>query len=163
MRNIRAWAKPGGTSSASASGNGNALGSLAAAKATTHAAHLLRDGIRKLRDWDAGNVFLYPWCLYLATLTCWAFQVAGKNDGNGREYEGGGIDGADDEDADWDSKAEMNALVSAFTRSRLEDLHKVAGRYRVGDLPKVIARHLGGIRWAVVQEGVVVLRGLGAA
>ena len=30
--------------------------SLSAAKATSHAAYLLRDGIRKLKKWDAGDV-----------------------------------------------------------------------------------------------------------
>jgi hypothetical protein len=147
-RNIKQWAKPGST---------------AAAKAAAHGAHLLRDGIRKLQNWDSGNVFHYPWCLYLATLTCWAFQVAGKSS-EGRDLEGGGYDSdANDEDADWDSKAEMNALVSAFTRSRLEDLYRVAGKYRSSDLPKVMVKHLSTIRWAVVQEGMIVLKGLVSA
>jgi hypothetical protein len=129
-----------------------------AAQAVSHAAHLLRDGIRKLNNWDAGNVFHYPWCLYLATLTCWAFQVAGKNSEGGREVEGG--NDVNDEDADWDSKAEMNALVSAVTRSRLDDMWKVAAKYRAGDLPMIMAKHLSTVRWAVVQEGMIVLRGL---
>lgn len=129
-----------------------------AAQAVSHAAHLLRDGIRKLNNWDAGNVFHYPWCLYLATLTCWTFQVAGKSSEGGREVEGG--NDVNDEDADWDSKAEMNALVSAITRSRLDDMWKVAGKYRAGDLPMIMAKHLSTVRWAVVQEGMVVLRGL---
>lgn len=132
-------------------------GSMPAAHAVSHAALLLRDGVRKLHNWDAGNVFHYPWCLYLATLTCWAFQV-----GEGREVEGAIKEGGpDDEDADWDSKAEMNALVSALARARLDDLWRMAGKYRAGDLPRVMVRYLSTIRWAVVQEGMIVLRGLG--
>jgi hypothetical protein len=69
-------------------------------------------------------------------------------------------DNSDDEDADWDSKAEMNALVSAMTRSNLEDLWRVAAKYRTSDLPRVMSKQLASIRWAVVQEGMIVLRGL---
>ena len=56
----------------------------------------------------------------------------------------------------------MNALVSALARARVEDLWKVAGKYRSGDAPMVIAKHLSTVRWAVVQEGMIVLRGLTA-
>lgn len=133
-------------------------GSMSAAKAGSHAARILRDGIRKLKNWDVDDVFHYPWCLYLATLTCWAFQVASKAGVGSENGEQG--DNSDDEDADWDSKAEMNALVSAMTRSNLEDLWRVAGKYRTSDLPRVMAKHLASIRWAVVQEGMIVLRGL---
>jgi len=66
----------------------------------------------------------------------------------------------DEEDSDWDARAEMNALISAMTRSNLEDLWKVAGKYRTGDLPRVMAKHLARVRWAVVQEGMIVLKGL---
>ncbi|KAH7351226.1 fungal-specific transcription factor domain-containing protein [Rhexocercosporidium sp. MPI-PUGE-AT-0058] len=130
--------------------------SMAAAKSSSHAARILRDGIRKLKDWDAGDYFHYPWCLYLATLTCWAFQMCSKSDesGEAREFS------EDEEDSDWDARAEMNALISAMTRSNLEDLWKVAGKYRTGDLPRVMAKHLARIRWAVVQEGMIVLKGL---
>jgi len=130
-------------------------GPASAAKAGSHAALILRDGIRKLKNWDAGDFFHYPWCLYLATLTCWAFQVCNKVSEGGDD----GV-GSDNEDSDWDSRAEMNALVSALTRSNQEDLWKVAGKYRTGDLPRVMAKHLSTIRWAVVQEGMVVLKGL---
>lgn len=134
--------------------------SLSAAKAAAHAAHILRDGIRKLKNWDAGDFFSYPWCLYLATLTCWTFQICTKNNDGGDE--GPGSAGDDEESDDWDSRAEMNALVSAMARSNIDDLHRVARKYRTGDLPRVMAKHLSIIRWAVVQEGVVVLKGLAA-
>lgn len=131
--------------------------SISAAKAGSHAARILRDGIRKLKDWDAGDYFHYPWCLYLATLTCWTFQMCSKTV-EGAIAEGGGSD--TEEDSDWDARAEMSALVSAMTRSNLEDLWKVAGRYRTGDLPRVMSKHLSTVRWAVIQEGMKVLNGL---
>jgi hypothetical protein len=133
--------------------------SIHAAKAASHAAHLLRDGIRRLKNWDAGDVFHYPWCLYLAALTCWTFQTCSNADpANGNEADDAVSN--TDEDADWDAKAEMGALVSAMSRAKLEDLSKVASKYRKGDLPRIIAKQLSRIRWAVVQEGMIVLNGL---
>jgi hypothetical protein len=128
---------------------------LSAATAASHSAKILRDGIRKLRNWDAGDWFHYPWCLYLATLTTWAFQVCCKREGDRSED----AMGSDEED-EWDAVAEMNALVSAMTRAGVEDLGRVASRYRRGDLPRVMARNLSAVRWAVVQEGMIVLKGL---
>ena len=134
--------------------------SSSAAHAAGHAAQILRDGIRKLNNWNAGDVFHYPWCLYLATLTCWGFQVSSKADENAEPEAEEGSEKENDEDADWDSKAEMTALVSAMTRSKPEDLRKVAAKYRTTDLPRVMAKHLSTVRWAVVQEGMIVLNGL---
>lgn len=131
-------------------------GSVSAAKAVSHAARILRDGIRKLKDWDAGDTFHYPWCLYLASLSCWAFQTCSKN-GKGSDD---GMSSDNDDESEWDALAEMNALVCAMARSNLEDLAKVAAKYRTGDLPRVMAKHLSTIRWAVVQEGMLVLKGL---
>ncbi|KAH8602034.1 fungal-specific transcription factor domain-containing protein [Bisporella sp. PMI_857] len=129
--------------------------SLPAANAISHAALILRDGVRKLHNWDAGDVFHYNWLLYIAALTCWAFQTVGNEGGKPRDS----TENGNDED-DWDARAEMNALISAITRAREEELWHVARKYRTADLPRVIAKHLSSVRWAVVQEGVVVLRGL---
>jgi len=133
--------------------------SMDGAVAVSHAAFLIRDGITKLRNWDAGDAFHYPLCLYIATITCWAF-ITGAPENQKIPHPGDTGDSANDEDADWDAKAEMNALISAITRAKAEDLWRIRGRYRIGDLPNTIAKALEGVRWAVVQEGVVVLRGL---
>ena len=149
-------------------------------KAALHAARILRDGMRKLKEWDAGDSFCYPWCLYLATLTIWAFQVCQKGQVQNKESEGAlrdkedGIGGGkerdeegktdesgNEDDNEWDSKVEMSALISAMTRAREEDLGMVVRRYKEKDLPRVVARVLERVRWAVVREGMVVLRGLG--
>jgi hypothetical protein len=131
---------------------------LSAATAASHAAHILRDGIRKLKNWDAGDVFHYPWCLYLATLTCWTFQVASQAGTSGEN--GANFGAADDDESDWDAGVEMNALIRALTRPNMEHLWRDAIKYRTTDLPKVMAKHLCMVRWAVVQEGMIVLRGL---
>ncbi|KAK8164255.1 fungal-specific transcription factor domain-containing protein, partial [Phyllosticta citrichinensis] len=47
-----------------------------AAKAAWHSAALIRDGATRLRDWDSGGLFHYPWCLYLACLCIWAYWHA---------------------------------------------------------------------------------------
>lgn len=139
--------------------NWAAPGSMDGAIAVSHAALLLRDGITKLHNWDSDDVFHYPWCLYIATLTCWAF-LTGVSD-NHKFLAGEGVEIVNGEASERDARAEMNALISAITRAKTENLWRIRGRYRVGDLPKVMAKVLGGVRWAVVQEGVVVLRELG--
>lgn len=130
--------------------------SQSASKAASHAARLLRDGM-KLHNWDTGDAFHYPWCLYLATLTMWTFQTCSKNAEDGANDS---MCSNDEEDSDWDVGAETNALLSAMTRSSPGDLWKVAGKYKAAALPRVMAKQLSNVRWAVVQEGVLVLRGL---
>ncbi|RMZ86195.1 hypothetical protein DV737_g193, partial [Chaetothyriales sp. CBS 132003] len=99
-RVVKEWVKPGG--------------STPAAKAAWHAAHL-RDGVMNLENWDVNNAFHYPWCLYLATLTCWAFHFASV---------------ADREDGTvWHAKAEMNALVSSMTSVVPKALWRVLAFY----------------------------------
>ncbi|KAG9245326.1 fungal-specific transcription factor domain-containing protein [Calycina marina] len=144
LRHVDRWAAPG---------------SMDGATSVSQAALLLRDGITKLHNWDAGDALHYHWCVYLATLTCWAFfttvSESSKRSGNAA---GGGRPHSDN--SDWDARAEMNALISATTLATPEDLWRIRGKYHVSDLPRVMAKALGGIRWAVVQEGVIVLRHL---
>lgn len=174
-RIVKDWAKP------------SPGGSTPAAKAAWHAAHLLRDGIMNLDNWDVNNAFHYPWCLYLSTLTCWAFHFANVVDkspssgapangggGIGLNTGGGGADrnmhlaskespannSVDDHGIVWHAKAEMNALVSSMTSVVPENLWRGLGKYSTSGLTTVMAKHLSNIRWAVVHEGMKVLRGL---
>lgn len=157
-RTVKDWAKPGGSTPAT--------------KAAWHAAHLLRDGIMNLDNWDVNNAFHYPWCLYISTLTCWAFHFA-----NASNKAKGGLSSARSDRASsiaespgdaasshdgivWHAKAEMNALVSSMTSVIPEDLWRVIGRYSTSGLTAVMAKHLSNVRWAVVHEGMKVLRGL---
>lgn len=72
----------------------------------------------------------------------------------------------DDEDSDWDARAEMNALISALTRiderkeSFVRDMWIVAAKWRTGGLVRCMVKQLNTVRWAVVREGMIVLRGL---
>jgi hypothetical protein len=120
--------------------------------AAWHAAQLLRDGVMNLEGWDVDQRFHYPWCLYLATLTCWAFHHV-KN-------EHVSLSGEPHYDNTTNDESGMNALISSMTAVGPEGLGRLAGRQSTTGLINVIAKHLGNIRWAVVYEGVKVLRGL---
>ncbi|KAI9695544.1 MAG: hypothetical protein M1820_008557 [Bogoriella megaspora] len=154
-RVVREWAKPGK--------------SMRAAKATWHAAHLLRDGIMNLDNWNVNHSFHYPWSLYLATLTVWAFNVANAADDSAhvthiKSQRAVGRTAREDwhinEETLWNAKVEMNALVSNMTTVIPDHLWRVLGKHSTSGLTNVMARHLSEVRWAVEQEGVKVLEGL---
>lgn len=146
-----------------------------AGRAAWHAARLFRDGVRKLENWNVDEMFHYPWCLYLSTLMCWtlhsaALEASGRQ-GLPKASEGSltlnsASDDPDDEDSDWDSRAEMNALISSLTRldpskdAFVRDLWGVAGKYRTAGLVRCMVKQLNTVRWAVVREGMIVLKGL---
>ena len=157
-RQVRDWAqqKPAGTTSA--------------CTAAWHAAQLLRDGIMNLDNWNVNNAFHYPWCLYLATLTCWAFHWGCREDPGTSapaNYDARSEDAvslsmglyADESSLD-EANAEMNALVSGMTSGVPEGLWRIAGKYSARGLTIVMAQHLSNVRWAVVHEGMKVLKGL---
>ena len=54
----------------------------------------------------------------------------------------------------------MNALISSMTAAGPEGLERLAGRQTTCGLINVVAKHMSNIRWAVVFEGMKVLRGL---
>jgi hypothetical protein len=143
-------------------------------RATWHAARLIRDGVRKLDKWNVDEMIHFPWCLYLATLTCWAiYSAAVENCTDELQRSiyipvppgGGGGDDEDDDD-DWDAETDMKALISALTRldpSRetfAKEIWLVAEKYRPHGLLTCMVKHLSTIRWAVIREGMIVLKDL---
>jgi hypothetical protein len=166
-----------------------------AGNATWHAAHLFRDGVRKLENWDVDEMFHYPWCLYLATLVCWTFHNAAvqmtfsssplsdvtisnftsalSGSTNSSPPAVGEITGLpshmeepDDDDGDWDSRAEMNALISALTKldpikdAFPKEIWEVGGRYKTQGLLRCMIKQMNTVRWPVVRAGMIVLKGL---
>ncbi|CAK7268174.1 hypothetical protein SEPCBS119000_002928 [Sporothrix epigloea] len=121
----------------------------ASAKAAWHAACLVHDAAQHLDDFDAMGLFHVPWCLYLATLTCWVFHhtrpQAWADDGG---------------EIVWDARQEMDALVSTMAATPVSQLLHTQGRYKTGGLVWVMASVLSNVRWGIVHAGVVVLRGL---
>ncbi|KAF2836187.1 hypothetical protein M501DRAFT_996898 [Patellaria atrata CBS 101060] len=128
-----------------------------AAKSAWHGAHILRDGITNLDDFDAMGLFHYPWCLYLATITCWAFHHARPSSSAVLEDDRGP---EDDDEMVWDARAEMEAVVLEMAEAGPEALARGAGKRRTGGLTAVVAKCLSRVRWAVVHDGMMVLRGL---
>jgi hypothetical protein len=146
------------------------------ARATWHAARLVRDGIRKLDNWNVDDMIHFPWCLYLATLTCWALYtttvtttaVSSAADNGFRPLESVmALEESDNEDSEWDSRTEMSALISALSRldplkddTFRKDIRAVAAKYAPHGLLTCMVKHLGTVRWAVVREGMNVLKDL---
>lgn len=147
-----------------------------AAAAAWHGAGMLRDLMTGDGSADSGgsgkpmmesphltSLFHVPWCLYLATLSCWAFHHA-KSTRRGRIEDDTHFDD-DNDDSDgsdeivWDSKKEMDDLVAAMTGS-MRDVMTSQGRRRTNGLVWVVADVLSKVRWGIVHAGVVVLRGL---
>ncbi|KUI59144.1 Zinc finger protein klf1 [Cytospora mali] len=151
-----------------------------AATAAWHAARMLRDVMApniktnqaestgtRLADATHTSLFHVPWCLYLASLACWAFHHAKQGRKRSEEDnhdQDDDSDGSDDEMV-WDSQREMEALVvgmagSGKAESSMRDILASQGRRGTNGLVWVVADVLSKVRWGIVHGGVVVLRGL---
>ncbi|TIA33063.1 hypothetical protein D6C78_07808 [Aureobasidium pullulans] len=128
-----------------------------ASKAAWHAGHIIKDAVMNLDDFDAGGLFIHPWCLYLATITIWSFHHARPGGKQNRGSE-------DDEDEMiWDVQADMNGLIGSITSGTAEQLSSSLAsnrRMSTAGLTAVISKQLSKVRWAVVRDGMLVLKGL---
>ncbi|CAK7215361.1 hypothetical protein SBRCBS47491_002458 [Sporothrix bragantina] len=123
-----------------------------AAKAAWHAACLVHDAAQHLDDFDAMGLFHVPWCLYLATLTCWVFHHTRRSHSAGSKDDSGEIV--------WDARQEMDALLASMAGSPASRLLSTPERHNTGGLVWIMANVLSNVRWGIVHAGVVVLRGL---
>lgn len=121
-----------------------------AATAAWHAAKLLQIASQTV-DFDSMGLFHVPWCLYLATITIWAFHHTGAKGLTSLE---------DDSELVWDAKAEMCAIVDSMVEAGIQGLPGVQGLKRTSGLVWVMAEVLGKVRWGIVHASVTVLRGL---
>ncbi|KAI1497854.1 fungal-specific transcription factor domain-containing protein [Biscogniauxia marginata] len=119
--------------------------------AAWHAAMLLHTIPQTLVDPDSA-LFHVPWCLYLATLTTWAFHHAGRK--------GPGLSNDEDSELVWDAQAEMSALVSSMVETGTRGLPSIQGSRQASGLVWVMAGALSKVRWGIVHEGVTVLKRL---
>ncbi|KAL4915022.1 major facilitator superfamily domain-containing protein [Aspergillus aurantiobrunneus] len=108
------------------------------ASASRHAACLLQDAVLSLHDWEQTDAFHFPWCLYLATLTVWAFHA--RDDGLQRT-------------------TELSSLIVAMTTGT--ELAGLAGQYDTRPLARAMAQQLATVRWAMVHDAMKVLVNLG--
>ncbi|KAL1963169.1 hypothetical protein VTN77DRAFT_8602 [Rasamsonia byssochlamydoides] len=136
-----------------------------ASKAARHASSILQDAIMNLNDWDDTDVFYYSWCLYLATLTCWAFHLPasserialdGEAERNGNPHHSSGNNHVSS-----NAKNEMTSMLIAMTTcSSLEELSSLVGRFNTEGLTSIMAKQLAAVRWAVVHDAMKVLHQL---
>ncbi|KAH8664598.1 fungal-specific transcription factor domain-containing protein [Xylariales sp. PMI_506] len=149
-----------------------------AAKAAYHAACALQAASLDLDDFDCMGFFHVPWCLYLSTLTLWAFHHTRPP--TSRWGGGGGGGDYDDEDSEmvWDARQEMDELLAGMVRTKPSSaaiggqgigpgsgaVGPLAGvmqtRRSTGGLVWVMADVLGKVRWGVIHSGVLVLKAL---
>ncbi|ODV94036.1 hypothetical protein PACTADRAFT_50931 [Pachysolen tannophilus NRRL Y-2460] len=135
-------------------------------KAVMHAAQLLREGLTNLDDWEVDGTFHYPWCLYLASLTCWAFfktvnpnkpSFIKDNKANNCPPDlNESIDTLDD------YKYKMRnflLLVTSETPNRYRDLATHPHCDTTGMLNE-IADYFRSIRWEIIYESLKVLKNI---
>lgn len=137
-----------------------------ASKAARHASYILRDAIMNLNDWDDSDVFHYSWCLYLATLACWAFHLSTSSSGDRQPLTSGEIESNSNNQnghgnnlqVSANAKNEMTTMLIAMTTcNSLEELSALAGRFNTTGLTAIMAKQLATVRWAVVHDAMKVL------
>ncbi|KAL1959976.1 hypothetical protein VTO42DRAFT_644 [Malbranchea cinnamomea] len=139
----------------------------AAAKTTRHAAFILQDAIMSLHDWDTADVFYYPWCLYIATLTCWAFHLPNParsscppSDRNSNSNN----NQVSHASSPLAARNEMAVLATGMTTcNTLEELSALAGKFDTNVLTKIMALQLASVRWAIVHDAMKVSVGLSSS
>ncbi len=135
----------------------------AAGTAAWHAARLLLDATNNnlMESSEAMGLFHVPWCLFLATLTCWAVHHARPRGGGYSETSAAGIGlETDQDDIVWDPEADMRSLVASMARTRRRDDFLALGRRSTVGLVWIMADELTKVRWGIIRSGVFVLRGL---
>ena len=157
-----------------------------AAKVARHSSLVLRDAVMNLHDWDDNDAFHYPWCLYLATLGCWAFHLptstssalavtggnnsnnnsnGNNNNNNGRgKPTNGGVQNTTTTTrplTDEEAKNQMTGLLVGMTTcSSLEELCGMSGKFSTSGLTSVMAKQLAKVRWGIIHDSMKVLMNL---
>jgi hypothetical protein len=123
-----------------------------AGKAIWHAAHVIQEA----ETWDPSlaDLFHYPWTMFLASLTLWTYFHARPLSGSqtGRS-----------EEMIWDAKQSLRRVsrtITATEPERVPSLNFQSGENPAAGMTAVIVKHLSKIRWGVVYDGVLVLKGL---
>lgn len=130
-----------------------------AGHAAWHAAQLFHEGMLNLKNWEVHGVFHYPWCLYIATLTCWAFH----NFGAETSSLGPACDHsspAKAEELHRSSKGSMHYLVAAMASVTPAYIDGLIGMCCTHSLAIKMAKYLRGVRWTAAYEAMKILEGL---
>jgi hypothetical protein len=115
-----------------------------------------------LMNWEVHGVFHYPWCLYIGTLTYWAYHHFGGK---------GAKSSLTQELCDHSStikmkelqgcsRHKMNHLVATMASVTPANMNRVMGRCCVHGLTIEMAKYLRGVRWTAAYEAMKILEGL---
>lgn len=144
-----------------------------AGKAVWHAAALVADGVDILdgelgfNDVGGGRLWHHPWAIYLGTLVVWGVWYARPAPPVADQGPSQLLD--DEDEIIWDPSAEMKTLLDTIAKSEPEMLLEAGyaggiagglGKRGTNGLAAVVSRCLSKVRWAVVHDGMMVLRGL---
>ncbi|KAH7379134.1 fungal-specific transcription factor domain-containing protein [Phaeosphaeria sp. MPI-PUGE-AT-0046c] len=139
-------------------------------KAVWHAAFLVSDGVNILdSEWGSSEVggsrlWHHPWAVYLGTLVIWSVWYARPAATVGEHIPPFLQD--DEDEIIWDPNAEMKGLLDGITQSDEEKaletpgMKGAMGMRGTNGMAAVVSRCLSKVRWAVVHDGMMVLRGL---
>ncbi|CAE7001346.1 Fungal-trans domain containing protein [Pyrenophora teres f. teres] len=151
-----------------------------AGKAVWHASAIVSDGVDVLdgelsaSDIGGARLWHHAWIVYLGTLVVWGVWYArpvpppapDALPSHLSHLEG---DDGDEDEMVWDPSMEMKTLLDGILKSEpsglLEQGVKSAfsggvGKRGTNGLAAVVSRCLSKVRWAVVHDGMMVLRGL---
>ncbi|PVH74229.1 hypothetical protein DL98DRAFT_468144 [Cadophora sp. DSE1049] len=130
-----------------------------AGRAAWHAAQLFRDGMLNLKDWEVHGAFHYPWCLYIGTLTCWAFHHFGAEASSMKPLcDHLGLEKA--KELQKSSRRSMNYLVASMASVTPAYQDGLKGKCCTHGLAIEMAKYLRGVRWTAAYEAMKILEGL---
>ncbi|KAF2133028.1 hypothetical protein P153DRAFT_178371 [Dothidotthia symphoricarpi CBS 119687] len=139
-----------------------------AGKAIWHAAALVNQGVKVLDDGlestdvGGGRLWHHPWAVYLGTVVVWGVWHARPVSRDPENVQ-------DDDEIIWDPHADMKTLLDAISKSepgRLLEVGYTGGvaggmeKKGINGMTAVVSKCLSKVRWAVVHDGMMVLRGL---
>lgn len=130
-----------------------------AGRAAWHAAQMFREGMLNLQNWDVHGEFHYPWCLYIGTLTCWAFHHFGVESPTMKsvcDHEGT----AESQLLRDGSRQKMNHLVATMASVTPGNMHRTMGKCCTHGLTIEMAKYLRGVRWTAAYEAMKILEEL---
>jgi len=144
-----------------------------AGKAIWHAAALVDQCVDILDSEFSSNglggsrLWHLPWAVYLGTLTIWGVWYARPVPPPNSNHD---MHGDDEEDEIiWDPQAEMKSLLETILKDEGDQLLRVGyeggiagcmGKRGTNGLAAVVSKCLSKVRWAVVHDAMMVLRGL---
>jgi hypothetical protein len=149
-----------------------------AGNAMWHAAALVSQGADVLdgdvggHEVGGGRLWHHAWAMYLGTLVIWGVWYArpvthvpvAESLPPSAVYED-----EEEDDIIWDPRAEMDALLEKIAASEPQRLLEAGcvdgiavglGKRGTNGLAAVVSRCLSKVRWAVVHDGMMVLKGL---